>query len=94
MKKIVEVEYVGIEDVQEIMDDAYACMREGHYVGVSLSNCGDEPLVSVNIIVGGYYEGKETDYSFIFMMSDSERSVKEMNECKSVLKNLLAGGDE
>ena len=37
MKKIVEVEYVGIEDIQEIIESAYAVMREGHYVNVQIS---------------------------------------------------------
>ena len=39
MRKTIEVEYVGIEDVQEIMDDAYAATKEGHFVNVSFSNC-------------------------------------------------------
>ena len=38
MRKTVEIEYVGIEDIQDIMDDVYALMREGHYVNVSFYN--------------------------------------------------------
>ena len=30
MRKMVEIEYVGIEDVQEILDDARAVMSVGH----------------------------------------------------------------
>ena len=34
MRKTIEVEYVGIEDVQEIMDDAFAKMKEDNYANV------------------------------------------------------------
>ena len=30
MIKTVEIEYVGIEDIQEIIDDIYAVIKEGH----------------------------------------------------------------
>ena len=90
MKKTIEVEYVGIEDVQEIMDDAYAATKEGHFVNVSFSNCSDNVMISVTVMLGGYGHEKEIDYSFTFFMTDREADVKNMNECKSVLKNLLA----
>lgn len=89
MKKTIEVEYVGIEDVQEIMDDAYAATKEGHFVNVSISNCSENVMVSVTIMLGGYEHGKELDYSFTFFITDREPDVKEMNECKNALKNLL-----
>ncbi len=90
MKKTVEVEYVGIEDVQEILDDAYAVMREGHYVSVSVSNVAEDILVSVNIILGGFDASEEFDYMIGFYVSEDEREVSEMGKCKSVLKSLLA----
>ena len=91
MKKTVEVEYVGIEDVQDIMDDAYALMLEGHYANVEMSNITPElKRVSVNIIIGGWGSNKNSfDYSFSFYMSESETDVAAMNECKHTLKSLL-----
>ena len=88
MKKTVEVEYVGIEDVQEIMDDALACIREGHYVLVTMSG-HDSVLVSVYVTLNGYKNGAASDYVFNFNLSDEERDVAEMNKCKDALKNLL-----
>ena len=41
-------------------------------------------------MIGGYESGKNLDYSFTFFITDREPDVKEMNECKNVLKNLLA----
>ena len=88
MKKTVVVEYVGIEDVQEIMDDALACIREGHYVLVTMSG-NDSVLVSVYVTLNGYKDGAASDYVFNFNLSDEERDVAEMNKCKDALKNLL-----
>ena len=89
MKKTSEVEYVGIEDVQEIMDDAYAATKEGHFVNVGFSNCSDNVMISVTVMIGGYESGKNIDDSFTLFITDREHDVKEMNECKNVLKNLL-----
>lgn len=90
MRKTVEVEYVGIEDVQEIMDDAFAIMKEGHYASVELSNYrNDIVLVRVYIMIGGFDSGREYDYDYSFYMSDSKGEVEEMNACKSIMKNLL-----
>lgn len=91
MKKTVVVEYVGIEDVQEIMDDALACIREGHYVLVTVSG-HDNVLVSVYVTLNGYKDGV-TDYAFNFNIGDEERDVAEMNKCKNTLKNLLREED-
>ena len=89
MKKIIEIEYVGIEDVQEILDDARAVMSVGHYVNVSISKVGELPLVTVNIILDGFVSSASYDYSYMFYMSDDESEVALMNSCKSTLKNLL-----
>ena len=89
MKKIIQIEYVGIEDVQEILDDARAVMSVGHYVNVSIANVGALPLVSVNIILDGFVSSASYDYSYTFYMSDDESEVALMNSCKSTLKNLL-----
>ena len=94
MKKTVTVEYVGIEDVQDIIDDAYALMKEGHYVNVSISNVSEMTMVRVGIMLGGFDMNKERDYDFDFYMSDDEIDVKMMNECKNILKNLLVEVDK
>ena len=89
MRKMVEVEYVGIEDVQEIIDDAYAIMCEGHYVNVEISSVINQPRVRVIIMLGGWKKDKEYDYLFEFEMSDNQEDVSKMHECKCVLNNLL-----
>ena len=89
MRKTVEIEYVGIEDIQEILDDARAVMSVGHYVNVSISNVGELPLVGVNIILDGFESNTRYDYEYSFYMSDDENEVAIMNSCKSTLKNLL-----
>lgn len=94
MRKTVEVEYVGIEDVQEIIDDAYALMKEGHYVSVSIGNVSEMTIVRVGIILGGFDAEKGRDYNFDFYMSDDEVDVRDMNECKNTLKNLLVEVDK
>lgn len=90
MRKTIEVEYVGIEDIQEIIDNAYALMLEGHYVNVSISNGVDKPLVSVMIMLDGWDSNGKFDYDYKFYMTDSEDDVNSMNECKSTLNNLLS----
>ncbi len=90
MREMVEIEYVGIEDVQEILDDARAVMSLGHYVNVSIGNVGEFPLVTVSIIRDGFVSCASYDYSYTFYMSDEESEVALMNSCKSTLKNLLA----
>lgn len=89
MRKTVEIEYVGIEDIQDIMDDVYALMRAGHHASVSFSNIG-KMLCTVYIMKGGFEPKKEYDYSFSFYMTDEESEVKEMNRCRCVINNLLA----
>ena len=90
MKKTVEIEYVGIEDAQDILDDAYALIKEGHYVNFSMSNlCDDKGYVSIMIMLDGFTGGKDYDYEFRFYLTDNADDVAKMNECKGVLKNLL-----
>ena len=90
MRKTVEVESVGIEDIQEIMDDALALMKEGNYANVGFSNYENKKvLVSVNIMIGGFDTERMYDYSYSFYLGDNNNDVEEMNVCKSVMKNLL-----
>lgn len=85
-----EIEYVGIEDVQEIMDDAFGIMQGEHYVNVEVSNIMNVPDVKVYVMLGGWVAKKGYDYSFNFNMTDKPEDVKAMNDCKYTLKNLLA----
>ena len=89
MKKMIEIEYVGIKDVQEILEYAKAVMSVGHYVNVSIGNVGELPLVTVNIMLDGFARDAGYDYSYSFYMSDEESEVALMNSCKNTLKNLL-----
>lgn len=90
MRKTIEIEYVGIEDIQEITDDLYALMRDGHYASIDMSNVGDTVYVRVLIMLNGLDFDKEYDYQFAFYMTEDVDDLKAMNECKSILKNLLA----
>ena len=90
MIKTVEIEYVGIEDIQEITDDLYALMRNGHYASIDMSNVGDTVYVRVLIMLNGLDFDKEYDYQFAFSMTEDVDDLKAMNECKSILKKLLA----
>ena len=90
MRKTVEIEYVGIEDIQEITDDLYALMRDGHYASIDMSNVGDTVYVRVLIMLIGPDFDKEYDYQFALYMTEDVDDLKAMNECKSILKNLLA----
>ena len=90
MRKTVEIEYVGIEDIQEITDDLYALMRDGHYASIDISNVGDAVLVIVLIRLNGFDSDQKYDYKFSFYMTEDVDDLKAMNECKSILKNLLA----
>lgn len=88
---MVEVEYVGIEDVQDIMDDVLALMREGHYASVQLSELLGDAHVIVYIMLGGFSDSKKFDYEFTFNLTDDKRDVDRMNKCKHTLKCLLTG---
>ena len=90
MIKTVEIEYVGIEDIQEITDDIYGVIKEGHYASIDIGSVGDEVYVKVLIMLNGLDIYKDYDYMFAFYMSERSNDLKTMNECKSILKNLLA----
>ena len=89
MKKTIEIEYVGFEDVQQILEYSRAVMSRGHYVRFSINNTEGMPLVWVKIMLGGFVDSGNYDYSYEFYMSDKENDVDTMNKCKSTLKNLL-----
>ena len=90
MKKTIEIEYVGFEDVRQILEYSRAVMSRGHYVNFSISNAEGIPLVCVKIMIDGFIiDSGNYDYSYEFYMTDKENDVSEMNKCKSMLKDLL-----
>ena len=89
MKKTIEIEYIGIEDVWQILEYSRAVMSRGHYVNFSISNAEMLPLVCVKIMLGGFVDSGNYDYSYMFYMTDKENDVAVMNKCKSTLRNLL-----
>ena len=89
MKKTIEIEYIGIEDVWQILEYSRAVMSRGHYVNFSINNAEGIPLVCVKIMLGGFVDSGNYDYSYMFYMSDKENDVAVMNKCKSTLRNLL-----
>ena len=91
MKKVIEIEYVGIEDVYELIEDVDVLIKCGHYASVQLNeNCG-KPYVHVYIMIGGFDEEKSYDYDYSFRFGDNPDDIKKMNECKSTINNLLTG---
>lgn len=91
MKKTIEIEYVGIEDVYDILDDAVALSQNGHYIDVEFRPLGKSmnPYVTVYIMLCGFERHKDWDYEFSFSLTDDEKDVAVMNECKSILCDLL-----
>ena len=89
MKKTIEIEYIGIEDVWQILEYSRAVMSRGHYVNFSISNPEGIPLVCVKIMLGGFVDSGNYDYSYMFFITDKENDVAVMNKCKSMLRNLL-----
>ena len=89
MKKTIEIEYIGIEDVWQILEYSRAVMSRGHYVNFSISNTEVIPLICVKIMLGGFVDSGNYDYSYMFYMTDKENDVAVMNKCKSTLRNLL-----
>lgn len=96
MKKMMEVEYVGIEDVQEIVDYACAIMQKSeHYINVEVSNYRTKNVfVKCYIQLYGFNPESEIDHSFLFYMKDDKAEVDVMNECKDTLKKLLKEVEE
>ena len=89
MKKTIEIEYIGIEDVWQILEYSRAVMSRRHYVNFSINNAEGIPLVCVKIMLDGFLDSGNYDYSYEFYMSDKENDVYTMNKCKSMLRNLL-----
>lgn len=90
MKKTIEIEYVGFEDVQEIFSDAYSIMTAGNYVSTSISGLGNgEYLVDVYAQKGELNVERPNDYSCRFMLTDDEVDVARMKSCKAALKKFL-----
>ena len=90
MRKTAEIEYVGIEDIQEITDDLYALMRNGHYASIDINNVVNAVCVRVLIMLNGFDSDQKYDYKFSFYMTEDVDDLKAMNECKSILKKLLS----
>ena len=89
MKKMVEVEYVGIEDVHELIENVDVLIKCGHYASLQLNeNCG-QPYVHVYIMIGGFDKYRSYDYNYSFGFGDDPDDIKQMNECKSTINNLL-----
>lgn len=89
MKKTIEIEYVGIEDVWQILEYSRAVMSRGHYVNFSIHNIEGIPLVCVEIMLDGFVVSGKYDHSYMFYMSDKENDFITMNKCKSMLRDLL-----
>ena len=89
MKKMIEIEYVGIEDLWQILEYSRAVMSRRHYVNFSINNAEGIPLVCVKIMLDGFVDSGNYDYSYEFYMTDKENDVDTMNKCKSMLRNLL-----
>ena len=89
MKKTIEIEYIGIEDVWQILEYSRAVMSRGHYVNFSIRNTEWIPLVCVKIMLYGFVDSGKYDYLYMFYMTDKENDVATMNKCKSMLRNLL-----
>lgn len=89
MWKIVQKEYVGIEDFLEIAENAHALMEKGHYVSVEMSNLCKVERVQIKIMLDGWDTGKNYDFDFSFFVSDEEKEVAKMNDCRSILNELL-----
>ena len=89
MKKMVEVEYVGIEDIHELIEDVAVLIKCGHYASLQLNeNCG-KPYVNVYIMIGGFDKYRSYDYDYSFGFGDNPDDIKQMNECKCTINNLL-----
>ena len=90
MIKTVEIEYVGIEDIQEIIDDIYAVIKEGHYASIDIGSVGDEVYVKVLIMLNGLDIYKDYDYTFAFYMSERANDLKAEAEALKNEKQALA----
>lgn len=95
MKKKIEVEYVGMSDVVEIMKDAVSLTKLGMFASVQVSNyiAENPPIVTVYIHPGDASKLQRNEpykYSFCFhLYSEEKYDVSAMNECKCIINNLL-----
>lgn len=89
MIKTVDIEYVGIEDIQEIIDDIYAVIKEGHHATFHMMPVINAIYIDVNIMIGVFDVNKDFDYKFTFAITDKDEDINAMNDCKRVLKSLL-----
>lgn len=89
MKKTIEIEYVGFEDVWQILEYSRAVMSRGHYVNFSISNPEGIPLICVKIMLDGFVDSGNYDYSYKFYMTDKVNDFTTMNKFKSILRDLL-----
>ena len=91
MVKNVDIQCVGIVDVHELVEDVAVLIKLGHYASIQLNeNCG-KTYVHVYIMLGGFDEDKRYDYNYSFGFGDDPYNIKQMNECKSTINNLLTG---
>ena len=89
MRKTIEIEYVGVEDIQEIIDDIYAVIKEGHHATFHMMPVINVIYIDVNIMIGVFDVNKDFDYKFTFAITDKDEDINAMNDCKRVLKSLL-----
>lgn len=89
MIKTVDIEYVGIEDIQEIIDDIYAVIKEGNHATFHMMPVTNAIYIDINIMIGGFDINKDYDYKFTFAITDKDEDINAMNDCKIVLKRLL-----
>lgn len=89
MRKTIEIEYVGIEDIQDIVDDINAVINEGHHVSFQMMSLRGVMTVDIYIMLHGFNADKEYDFKFSFSMTANKEDVETMNNCKTVLRNLI-----
>lgn len=89
MIKTIDIEYVGIEDVQDIIDDICGVIKEGHHVYFNMMSSGNITYIDVFIMLHGFNPDKSYDFKFQFAMTGNDDDVNTMNDCKTVLKSLL-----
>ena len=89
MKKMVEVEYVDIEDIHELIEDVAVLIKCGHYASLQLNENFGQPYVHVYIMIGGFDKYRSYDYNYSFGFGDNPDDIKQMNECKGTINNLL-----
>ena len=64
-------------------------MKKGHYVSVEMANLCKVERVQIKIMLDGWDKDKNYDFDFSFFVSDEEKEVAKMNDCRSILNELL-----